>query len=120
MHKTLSPEDWEAQGYKRFNSAIKPHAVFGLRKRFDDDEGKRYYITVWVYDNTPYMGKYTGYDRWSFQPEVQFNANNTTFDVQYFHRNSVQWGVTSIEQVEAFFHKMWKDMACDYYEKLEH
>ena len=119
MYKALTPEDWEAQGYKRFNTTIKPHAAFGLRKRFDDEIGKRYHITVWVYDNTPYMDKYTGHDRWSFQPEVQFNENNTTFDVQYFHRNSVQWGVTSIDQVEAFFLKMWKNMDCDYHEKWE-
>lgn len=120
MNTPLTPEDWIAQGYKKFTSNYKPHTAFGLQKRFDDEIGKRYYITVWVYDNTLYMDKYTGYDRWSFQPEVQFNANNTTFDVQYFHRNSVQWGVTSIEQVEAFFLKMWKNMDCDYYEKWEY
>jgi len=47
----LTPEDWEAQGYERFKSTIKPHVAFGLQKRFDDETGKKYFITVWVYDH---------------------------------------------------------------------
>lgn len=120
MYKTLTPEDWEAQGYKRFNTTIKPLAVFGLQKRFDDEVGKRYFINVWVYDNTTYMDRYEGWSRWSFQPEVQFNTTlENTFDVTLRHKNNEKWGVTPIEQVEEFFNVMWNRMKCGYYEKWE-
>ena len=128
QHTPLVPEDWIAQGYKKFTSNFKPHVAFGLQKRFDDDEGKRYFITVWVYDHEDdYHKQFMNlghwrdkFSRYSYQPDVQFTTQNgDTFDVQFHFRNSGEWGVTSIEQLEAFFHKMWKDMWCDYYEKWE-
>lgn len=123
-HYSISPEDWEAKGYKRFSNThriLGDYCSFGLQKRFDDEVGKRYFITVWVYDNTAYMDKYEGWSRWSFQPEVQFNTTlENTFDVTLHHKNNEKWGVTPVDQVEAFFLKMWKDMDCDYYEKWEH
>ena len=42
MNKTLTPEDWIAQGYKKFTSTLRPLAAYGLQKRFDDEVGKRY------------------------------------------------------------------------------
>ena len=121
MHKTLTPEDWIDQGYKKFTSTLRPLAAYGLQKRFDDEVGKRYFITVWVYDNTAYMDKYEGWSRWSFQPEVQFNNTlENTFDVTLHHKNNEKWGVTPIEQVEEFFNVMWNRMKCEYYEKWEY
>ena len=66
QHTPLVPEDWIAKGYKQFKSTIKPLADFGLQKRFDDENGKRYFITVWVYDNSAYMDSYEGLSMWSF------------------------------------------------------
>ena len=121
MYKTLTPEDWIAQGYKKFTSNLKPHIAFGLQKRFDDDEGKRYFITVWVYDNSPFQDRYEGWAKYSFQPDVQFTMEDgTTFDVVCHHTNNVKWGVTSIDDVEAFFYNMWEKLGCQYYEKWEY
>ena len=128
MYKTLTPEDWEAKGYKRFKSTIKPNVAFGLQKRFDDETGKKYFITVWVYDNEDdYHSQFMNLPQWkdqfsrySFQPDVQFERDNTPFDVTLYFRNSEKWEVTSIEYVEKFYEKMWKDMDCDYYEKWEY
>ena len=118
QHTPLTPEDWIAKGYKQFKSTIKPLADFGLQKRFDDENGKRYFITVWVYDNSAYMDRYEGWSMWSFQPDVQFKMEDgTTFDVVYHHTNNTQWGVTSIDDVEAFFYNMWEKLGCQYYEK---
>ena len=120
MYSPLTPEDWIAQGYKKFTSNFKPHATFGLQKRFDDEVGKRYFINVWVYDNTTYMDRYEGWSHWSFQPEVQFNTTlENTFDVTLHHKNNEKWGVTPIEQVEEFFNVMWNITKCGYYEKWE-
>ena len=56
-----------------------------------------------------------------FQPDVQFTMEDgTTFDVVYHHTNNIQWGVTSIDDVEAFFYNMWEKLGCQYYETWEY
>ena len=128
QHTPLTPEDWIAKGYKKFTSNFKPLAAFGLQKRFDDDNGKRYFITIWVYDHEDeYHKRFMGLPQWQqhfsrygFQPDVQFERDNIPFDVTLHFSNSEQWGVTSIEYVEKFYEKMWRDMACDYYETWEY
>ena len=92
MPKTLTPEDWEAQGYKRFKSTIKPNVAFGLQKRFDDEIGKKYFITIWVYDyEDDYHKRFMNLSRWKdqfsrygFQPDVQFTCNEVPFDISAF------------------------------------
>ena len=121
QHTPLTPEDWIDKGYKKLTSSFKPYAAFGLQKRFDDDIGKCYFITVWVYDNTQYLDRHENRSKWGFQPEIQFTTkDDKTFDVTFHHRNDLKWGVTSIEEVEAFFYNMWEDMDCDYYETWEY
>lgn len=118
QYTPLVPEDWIAKGYKQFKSTTKPLAAFGLQKRFDDDSGKRYFITVWVYDNSPFQDRFEGWVKYNFQPDVQFTMEDgTTFDVTHYHTNNAKWGVTSIDDVEAFFYNMWEKLGCEYYEK---
>lgn len=127
QYTPLTPEDWEAQGYKRFKSTIKPSAAFGLQKRFDDEVGKKYFITIWVYDHEDdYHKRFMDLPRWKdqfsrygFQPDVQLACNDVPFDISLHFSNSNKWGVTPIEYVERFFEKMWRDMDCDYYETWE-
>jgi len=107
-----------AKGYKQFKPTIKPLADFGLQKRFDVENGKRYFINVWVYDNSPLQDRYEGWSMWGFQPDVQSTMEDgTIFDVACHHTNNAKWGVTSIEQLEAFYYNMWEKLGCKYYEK---
>ena len=126
QYTPLTPEDWIAQGYKKFTSDFKSHTAFGLQKRFDDEAGKKYFITVWVYDyEDDYHKQFVNlgywrdkFSRYGYQPDVQLTTQDgDTFDVQFHFRNDGEWGVTSIEQLETFFDKMWRDMGCGYYEK---
>ena len=53
----MTPDDWIAAGYKRYevrNKQTNKLADFLLQKRFDDDVGKKYFITVYCYDRTKY------------------------------------------------------------------
>ena len=111
MNTPLTPEDWEAKGYKRFESTFKPNAAFGLQKRFDDEIGKKYFITIWVYDHEDeYHRQFMGLPQWKdqfsrygFQPDVQFTYSDIPFDISLHFSNSDKWGVTPIEYVERFF-----------------
>ena len=117
---TLTPDDWIAKGYKKFKASLYPNAEYGLQKMFGDENGKRYYINVWVYDRHSRASQSffpEDVARWGFQPEVQFSINDETIDVAYHHKNSERWGVISIDSVEDFFQKLWTTMKCDYYEK---
>lgn len=120
QYTPLTPEDWVAQGYKKFESNLYLNAEFGLQKCLEDEIGKRYFITVWVYDSNKLSYNVEGASRWAFQPETQFFINDTTFDMRLHHSNSEIYGIMSIDEVENFFHNAWTAMDCDYYETWEH
>lgn len=56
----LIVQDWINQGYKKFHSTFKEYADYGLQKLIKDEVGKKYFITVWVYENS-YSRTYPGY-----------------------------------------------------------
>jgi hypothetical protein len=109
----LTVEDWISAGYKRFDQvAARQYAAFGLQKRFDDDKGKQYYITVFVYHNKEFMLRFPDMHPFTFEPECQFMQRDsiTVNTTLLIHKNS------SIAEVEAMVHKLWVALGKPYYE----
>lgn len=114
-------DDWLSAGYKRFEFSkegdIFKSADFGLQKLFRDDTGKRYYITVYVYDRSRYPG-YPWEDAlpepYGFVPTTQFNLgeNMAWFDVGMN-------GKFTIAECEEWFDKLWVLFGKPYYSKDE-
>lgn len=105
----LTKETLLAAGYKPFKSRVKQYTDQGYQKRFDDEHGKRYFITVWEYDNRPYKHNCPQLNDFNYAPESQFEIGTIAFNVEMITPESV-------EEMEAFFERMWMSMNCDYYE----
>jgi len=71
----LTIQDWIDQGYKKFHSSFKEYAAFGLQKLIQDEVGKKYYISVWVYENSKRSYFMEGMQEVSFAPDVQFRMH---------------------------------------------
>lgn len=106
----LTKQDLLEAGYKPFKSKVKLYTDQGYQKRFDDEKGKRYFITVWEYDNREFQDRAPALPDFSYAPDSQFDSNGVTFDVNMI-------GADSVEHMEAFFERTWSSMDCDYYEK---
>ena len=106
----LTREALLTAGYKLFTQKnVKEFTNSFYQKRFDDGKGKRYFITIAEYDNRAYQDSHPMLPEFSYSPDTQFNSNGVTFNVEMFTPESV-------EQMEAFFERMWVQMGCDYYE----
>lgn len=114
----MTDDDWLAAGYRRYASSRVPHetADYLLQKRFDDERGKRYYITVYCYDSSKYPPPHNvgvGY-----MPTAHFalGDNMPFFNVEM---NGIDgWG-GGVEGVEAWFERLWVLFHSPYYEKWE-
>lgn len=112
--KEITPEDWLASGYKRFNEVkhFKPYAEFGLQKCIRDELGKCYFITVYVYDNFNSIMDIG--PRWSFAPDVQFCfEDKPTVNIE-LGTSGCNWSIASIEQQ---IHELWVFLGKPYYER---
>lgn len=110
----LTPEDWITKGYRKHNQKLN-HADFLVQKLIDDEVGKRYYITVYVYDRSLYPHNIPNLPRWGYMADVQFRHPDGSFtNVQY---NSFE----TIDQVEKHFDKIWAFFGKDaeYYDEYE-
>lgn len=100
----ITREKLIAAGYKHFNqSHIKEYTDSFLQKRFDDEYGKRYFITIVEYNH--------GVDKLYYIPFTEFESHGTTFDIEMYNPGSV-------EQMEKFFENIWFKMDCNYYEEF--
>lgn len=107
----INAQSLKAAGYRSYESVTdrnNPHYRGSWQKRFDDEHGKRFFISVALF----YL---------SFLPvrperphaEMQStDADGNRFDIA-MHIDSD----TTIEQMEAFFEKVWTTLGCRYYEK---
>lgn len=108
----ITQEQLKLAGYKPFTQRnLKEFTNSFWQKRFDDTKGKKYFITIAEYDNSNYKELFKLRGKYSFQPETQFESNGVTFDVQMH-------APKCIEEMEAFFEKMWYNLSCDYYEEF--
>jgi len=113
----LTVQDWIDQGYKKFNSNFKEYASFGLQKLIQDEVGKKYCITVWVYENQNKSYFREGMKAVSFAPDVQFRMHKEdgeelpTVNMEFImDKNS------TIQEVEEMIEMYWKCSGKFYYE----
>lgn len=106
----MKPEDWLAAEYRSFDTRNEKLSDFGLQKRFDDEKGKKYFITVYVYDWIKYP-QHIG-ERFGFMPTVNFNlgGDNPFFDVSMN-------GTFDIAQCETEIERLWVYFGMPYYEE---
>lgn len=112
----LTVKDFTDNGYKQFSNSNKAfnNSDFGLQKRIDDEVGKRYFITVWVYDWSKYP-QHNQPNKLSFAPDVQLRLQNDMhINVQMLLNQD-----STVQDIESFYHEMWEKMNCQYYERTE-
>ena len=116
--------EWLSAGYKRFelrDNALSKSADFGLQKLFRDDTGKRYYITVYVYDRTRYPG-YPWQDAlpepYGLMPTTQFNVGEEDSYARPFFNIEMN-GKFTVTEAEEWFNKLWELFGKPYYSKDE-
>ena len=113
----LTVQNWLDAGYKKYYGNHLNNSDFLLQKRFDDSEGKKYFIDVWVYEHS----KYEYYSRnptlppVSFQPEVQFQREGKmTLDMIFLMNQD-----STIAEIEQEVECFWLFLEKPYYSKLE-
>ena len=107
----MTDQDILARGYKEYpptpfhNSGI----VKCFQKRFDDDNGKKYFIDIHKWD-------FSGYtdvpDPYPYEYSIQMYKGEDRNAVDLMFHSS--W---KVEDVEAFVEKMFHEMGMEYYEK---
>lgn len=108
----ITKEQLTAAGYKPFNQiGIREYTKSFWQKRFDDDKGKKYFITIAEYDNLEDKNRQFSQE-FSYSPFTQFETHGATFDVEMLNPQSV-------EQMEEFFENIWFKMDCNYYEEWD-
>ena len=120
----MTPDDWIAAGYRRHeirNKEMNKLADFLLQKRFDDDEGKKYFITVYRYDSTKYPESYIRFFETkpiAYMPTAHFvlGDNLPHFNIEM---NGIESMTGGIKAVEDWFEVLWKVFRQPYYEKWE-
>jgi hypothetical protein len=107
--KDLTPEDWMARGYKRFDGDYLKNASFLLQKRITDDIGTKYFINVYAYD----WKNFTAVKKdWGFQPEIQLTAGENRDKTVI-----VSLIGFDIDGVEEHFENLWIIYGKPYYER---
>lgn len=114
-------EDWFDAGYTLYEVKNKDYnklADFLLQKEFTDEEGIRYYITVYTYDRTKVQYYLQNNDetierdgRYGYMPHAQFNLgrHKPFFEITM---NSIN----SIREVEVYYEDFWYMLCKPYYE----
>jgi hypothetical protein len=117
----LTKDDFIVAGYKEFKTYSWMNlSDYGLQKKFTDELGVKYFITVYAYDN-----KANGY--WnehnlninskpevSFSPDIQFRRDRTnkiTLDIQLLINRT-----TTVQEIEDEVLSLWLATGGDYYE----
>jgi len=112
----LTVQDWIDQGYKKFNSTFKEHADFGLQKLIKDEVGKKYYSTVWVYENSKKSYFREGMKAISFAPDVQFRVYKDGEELPTVNIELILNKFSTIEQIEGMIEMYWIASGKHYYE----
>lgn len=98
------------RGYKEFapTSFDSVHVSKCFQKRFDDEIGKKYFITVYKYNPIYPMDKVV------YEYDIQLkNINNENpINLKYFSG----W---EIEEVESYMEKLWDTKLFGYYERWD-
>ena len=110
-------------GYSIFTSHFK-EAIRGFQKRFDDEKGKKYFITIWHYNHAEQLGREDVPSKDSYTADSQFSFDKDSKDITC---NIEYWGevlpneyreITTLKDIEDFFENFWIKMKPDYYESI--
>lgn len=119
----MDPQEWIDRGYRHYEVSENSRefnrlADFILQKRFDDEVGKKYYITVYCYDRSKYpdhaLEHVKDLPRYGYMPTVHLalRDNQPFFNVEMN-------GITSIDEVESYMEKFWLLLNKPYYEEFD-
>jgi len=114
----MNIENWLSAGYKRFEISGSREANrladFLLQRAITDEVGRKYFITVYCYDNKklPLSVVKLKIGEYSFMPTSHFSLgdNRPFFSIDMN-------APTSIEEVEEYFEKFWVVLGQPYYDK---
>ena len=104
-----------SNGYKQFNppEIIYPYAETGFQKRFDDEVGKKYFITVIKYEKFEHPHTKETIPQ-SYEFEIQFSDKKTECMVNVL----MFAGWDNIESVEQRAEDFWNMGCWNYYEEF--
>lgn len=112
-------EDFIKRGYKKYSKTPfdSESVMYNFQKRFDNENGKKYFIDIRKIDNRWMEDKYVNkswYRPFTYEYSCQLYKKEThdALDID-FHSS---W---TIEQVENFVEKLFQDGLLDYYETWE-
>lgn len=117
----INKDNLLAANYKSFDSSFEAqrypeYYLESFQKRFDDDRGKKYYITLHALkDLKP--------DRTIFAVDCQFNVphgdQELTFNAELLLRKNPDYPpLTQIEEMEEFYENLWQRLNCKHYERF--
>ena len=113
----LTPQHFIEKGYKRRelgNYEKNTLADYLLQKLIDDEDGKKYYIDIYVYDYST-QERFKDWPKYGFQPEVQFReGKHPTMNVQVLIDSS-----TTVQEIEDTFEELFKSTGAEYYSLYE-
>lgn len=116
----MTLDDWLNAGYKRYEipsySEAYKLADFFLQKCLTDDVGKKYHITVYVYDRSRYPDYPEHYtEQYGFMPVGHFSLAG--IDSPFFEVSMN--GTFTNEECESWFDKLWVVFGKPYYREYE-
>ena len=110
-------------GYKIFKDNWK-HAIRGFQKKFEDEEGIKYFITVYHYNHkkqNPQWVNISPYDSYMFSTQFRLDkkGKDSCIDIDYSADmlSNEYRPITTLKEVEDFFEKVFITFNIDYYEK---
>ena len=112
--------------YKIFKSVFN-NSIRGFQKRFDNEIGKKYFITVWHWNHGKQHPEWENApDKNTYEFDLQFKVNKYEKELTV---NLTIWGknlpddygenIISLKETEEFIDKTWNSMGCPYYETWE-
>lgn len=117
-------QEWFDAGYNLYevkNKEFGKLADFLLQKKFVDEEGIRYFITVYTYDRTKVKHYLHNGDetierdgRYGYMPHVQFNLGNG----KPFFEITMN-AINSIQEVETYYEDFWCTLLKPYCERYK-
>lgn len=95
-------------GYTVFTHNHKD-AIKGFQKKVVDEEGVRYFITIYHYNHREQLQRDDIPKGDSYSSCTQFTFGDNVSDISFFGRE------LSVESIEDFFYKCWTSLQPDYY-----
>jgi len=109
----MKEQDLIDSGYKKFRNHGFNLSDYGYQKKFTDDKGVMYFITIWVYDYNKLQYSSTAiYGRISFSPDIQFCIkDDMTVNISYILNED-----SKLSDLEKNVHDVWVYHGKPYYE----